>query len=190
MKKDPHVDETFEKLDYSGSDLTELEFESCTFRNCDFSGSVLSKSLLTDCRLVDCNWSSITLKETGLRNVEFVGCKIVGVDFSHCLPLLFSIGFEKCSLDYSHFVRNKLKKTMFKECTVRDADFTESDLSGASFDDCDLSRTVFSHTNLSGADFRTARNFAISLETNVLKKARFSLSEAAGLLKQYGIIVE
>lgn len=190
MKSLPHVDEVFEKVDYSAAELSGEEFECCTFRDCDFSESNLSESLFTDCRMIDCNLTMVIVGHAGLRNVAFVNCKVVGVDFSNCLPFLFTVSFEKCRLDYSHFIKNRLKKTIFTECTIRDADFTEADLTGASFDKCDLSNTLFSRTNLSHADFRTSLNYSINLETNTVKKAKFSLSGVAGLLSQYDLVLE
>jgi fluoroquinolone resistance protein len=91
---------------------------------------------------------------------------------------------------YTMALDNKLKKTEFKDCVMREADFTEADLTGALFENCDLTNTLFSHTNLNQADFRTARNYSINLEMNTARKAKFSLSEVAGLLAQYDIVVE
>jgi fluoroquinolone resistance protein len=190
LKNVPYVDEVFEKVDYSATELSGEEFECCAFRDCDFSESNLSESLFTDCRMIDCNLTMVIVSHAGLRNVAFVNCKVVGVDFSKCLPFLFAVSFDKCRLDYSHFIKNRLKKTTFTECTIRDADFTEADLTGASFDKCDLSNTLFSRTNLSHADFRTSLNYSINLETNTVQKARFSLSGVAGLLSQYDLVLE
>ena len=114
----------------------------------------------------------------------------MGVDFGACLPFLFAVTFERCSLDYSHFIKCRLKKTEFKECTIREADFTEADLADASFLDCDLSNTVFGRTNLTHADFRTARNYTIDPDENTVRRARFSLSGVAGLLRKHELILE
>ena len=188
--KEAYDHKVFEKADYSETGLSGQEFENCTFKNCNFSNADLSKSRYIDCKLIDCNLSNAKISHAGLQNVTFLGCKIIGVDFSTCLPFLFEVSFDKCSLDYSKFIKNRLKKTKFKECTVREAIFTETALTGASFDDCDLSNTVFSRTNLSQADFTKARNFSINLELNTTKKAKFSYSGIAGLLSQYDIIIE
>ena len=184
------VNEIFEKVLYPETGLPGEEFESCTFEKCDFSDADLAGRLFTDCQFIDCNLSMAKVGHTGLRNVSFVNCKVVGVDFTNALPFLFAVSFDRCTLDYSHFIKNRLKKTIFKECSVKDADFTEADLSGASFDECDLTNAVFSHTNLTQADFRTSRNYSINLETNIARKARFSLSGITGLLRQYDLLIE
>ena len=188
--KETQAHKVFEKIDYAETGLSGQEFEDCTFNNCNFSDADLSKSRFIDCRMSDCNLSNARMNQAGLQNVTFLGCKIVGVDFGTSLPFLFEVTFEKCSLDYSKFIKNKLKKTKFKECAIREAIFTETDLTGASFDNCDLLNTVFSRTNLNQADFRTARNYSIDLEQNSARKAKFSYSGIAGLLSQYDIIIE
>jgi fluoroquinolone resistance protein len=189
-KEPSHVSEVIEKVTFSETGLAGTEFEDCTFRNCDLSESDLSGKRFTDCRFVDCNLSMAKVRHAAISNVTFLNCKVVGVDYSACLPLLFAVSFEKCSLDYAVFTRNRLKKTKFKECSIREADFTEADLTGASFENCDLSGTVFSRTNLSQADLRRARNYSINLEKNIVRKAKFSFSGIAGLLSQYDILVE
>jgi fluoroquinolone resistance protein len=190
VKGASHTDKVFEKVAYSGTGLTGEEFEACTFINCDFSDCDLSGSNFIDCRMVDCNLSIAKVRHVGMREVFFQNCKVAGVDFSNCLPLLFAVSFENCSLDYAVFIKNRLKKTIFKECSIREADFTEADLTGASFDNCDLTNTVFSRTNLSQADFRTSRNYSINLEKNTVRKAKFSFSGIAGLLSHYDIVIE
>ena len=190
MKEIAHAHEVFDKIIYSETGLSDEEFEDCTFKNCDFSDADLSNGRFTDCKLIDCNLSNAKVRNAGLRNVFFLGCKIVGVDFSECLPFLFEVSFEKCSLDYAKFIKNRLKKTKFKECTIREAIFTEADLTGAYFENCDLLNTVFGRSNLSQADFRTSRNYSINLDENIVRNAKFSLSEIAGLLSQYDIIIE
>jgi fluoroquinolone resistance protein len=189
-EEESHTNKVFEKVVYSETGLSGEEFEDCKFINCNFSDSDLSDCLFIDCQMIDCNLSMARVSQTMMRNVTFLNCKVIGVDFSKCLSLLFIVGFEKCCLDYSIFIKKKLNKTNFKECAIRDVDFTESDLSGASFDNCDLLNTVFSRTNLNQADFRTSRNYRINLEMNTARKAKFSLSGIAGLLSQYDIIIE
>jgi fluoroquinolone resistance protein len=185
-----HANKVFEKLVYSETGLPGGEFEACTFILCNFYDADLTGRRFTDCRMIDCNLSMARLSRAGLNNVTFMDCKVTGVDFRNCLPLLFEVSFEKSNLDYCIFCKNRLKKTKFKECSIREANFTEADLTGASFDNCDLSNTVFNRTNLSHADFRTARNYSINLALNTVRKAKFSLSGIAGLLSRYDIVIE
>jgi fluoroquinolone resistance protein len=190
VEETSHSNEVFERIDLSVTGLEGEEFEACTFTHCNLAGGHLSERLFTDCQFIDCNLSMAKVGGTGLRNVTFVNCKVVGVDFSTCLPFLFAVSFEKCCLDYSHFIKNKLKKTEFKECVIREANFTETDLTDALFDNCDLLNTAFVRSDLSRADFRTSRNYTINLDVNTVRRAKFSLSGITGLLRHYDIIVE
>ena len=190
MKKEPHIDKRFEKAVYTGTALTGEEFEGCTFLGCNLTECDLSGCLFADCRLTDCNWSMARLANTNLRNVAFVNCKLVGVDFGGCLPFLFSVSFENCCLDYSRVRKNRLKEMKFRGCSIRDAEFADTDLTGAAFDGCDLANTVFTRATLNQADFRTAHNYAINLELNSARKAKFALPGLPGLLSQYNLVIE
>ncbi len=106
-----HIDEVFEKVASTEPGLSGGEFESCTFKNCDFSNGDLTGSLFTDCHFV----TTVTWAWPG--SVMPV-CEIYpswtarwsGSTSPSCLPFLFAVNFEKCALDYSHFIKNKLKK--------------------------------------------------------------------------------
>ena len=78
----------------------------------------------------------------------------------------------------------------FKNSSLHEVDFTDADLSDAVFDNCDLSRAVFENTNLEKADFRSAYNYSIDPERNRVKKAKFSLQGAVGLLDKYDIHID
>jgi uncharacterized protein YjbI with pentapeptide repeats len=84
----------------------------------------------------------------------------------------------------------KIKNTIFKNCQLLDTDFSECDLTGSIFDNCDLAGSVFNSTKLEKADLRTSFNYAIDPEKNYIKKAKFSLPEVLGLLRNYDIVVE
>jgi uncharacterized protein YjbI with pentapeptide repeats len=84
----------------------------------------------------------------------------------------------------------KMKKTVFLRCQLRGVDFSGADLGSASFDGCDLADAVFEGTGLEKADLRGAFNYAIDLEKNKVKKARFAMEGVRGLLGKYDIIIE
>ena len=68
--------------------------------------------------------------------------------------------------------------------------FTEAELSGTSFSGSDLCAAIFQNTRLSNSDFRSAVNYSINPQENVLSGARFSLPEVVRLLDAYKIRVE
>ena len=166
------------------------EFSFITFTNSDFSKSNLRAYEFTDCIFSSCDFSMACFENILLTRVKFINCKLLGIDFGKCSKFGFSASFENCILNYCFFLRNNLKRTLFKNCILKEASFAEADLSSASFIECDLEGTVFEKCNLEGCDFRTAFNYSIIPSENRMKKAMFSYSGIPGLLKHYNIIIE
>ncbi len=185
-----HDGKTFSGVNFAGKRLLNREFVKCTFENCDFGKSDLSGNTFMDCVFTQCNLSMAILRETGLRNASFTGCKMLGLDFTVCNRFLFSFRFESCILDYSVFFGARLRKTQFIGCSLKETEFSEADLMQADFSGSDLSGARFSRTNLEKADFRNARNFAIDPSANIVKRARFSALNLAGLLGSFNLNIE
>lgn len=183
-------DGVFRNISYEDDALKSREFESCEFHHCDFSRGRASDVKFVDCRFIECNFSSAKLYDVSFRNVTFEGCKLLGIDFTTCNKLMFSVQFENCRLDFSSFFGMNLKKTPFHESTLKEVDFTEADLTGAVFDNCNLERTVFQRTTAEYVDFRTSYNFSIDPENNRLQKAKFSEYNLRGLLDKYNLDIE
>jgi uncharacterized protein YjbI with pentapeptide repeats len=166
------------------------EFDRFRFVGCDLGGAELGGLRFEDCLFERCNLAGASLRDTALQNVAFADCKLVGVVFSACAEMLFTVHFDQCQLRYTSFVGRRMAGTRFVECALVEADFTDADLSGAVFGDCELAGAVFEHTKLVGADFTTARGFTLDPERNTLTRARFALGGLPGLLLKYGVIVE
>jgi fluoroquinolone resistance protein len=179
-----------EKVNFAETPLEAPVYENCRFLNCDFTGTDLSGFSFRSCEFTGCNLSQIRNPDLSLNDVAFKSCKLLGLAFQDCNPLLFSVSFDGCKMDFSRFMKMKLAGTVFAGCSLKEADFIQADLSGAAFRNCDLMRAVFNGTLLERADFRTAYNFAIDPERNKIKKARFSLNNVAGLLAKYAIVIE
>lgn len=181
--------------EFSNMDFTEIHFptgdyEECVFSACSFSQSKLKGSNFSECKFVDCDLSMVNLTGITLRDCKFLRCKILGVKFESCNELLFSVDFVQCQLDFSSFFKLPLVNTVFNECGLLEVDFTQADLQGASFHQSDLSGAIFFESNLEKADFREAKNFSIDLEMNRMKKAKFTLAGAGGLLGKYKLDLE
>jgi uncharacterized protein YjbI with pentapeptide repeats len=58
------------------------------------------------------------------------------------------------------------------------------------FENCNLAQAVFERTNLEKVDFHTSYNYNIDLESNRVKKAKFSIDGVVGLLAKYDLIIE
>lgn len=183
-------DERYEGTNFSETVLAKGEYEGCVFSGCQFSGVNLSGMVFLDCRFEACDLSMANLQNTSFQGVVFKACKQMGLRFDECSKKILSFSFEGCVLNFSVFVKLKLKTTVFRDCQVREVDFGGCDLTGSDFSGSDLSSAVFEDTVLEGADFRTAYNFSIDPENNRMRKARFSVHGLAGLLGKYQVVVE
>ncbi len=180
----------FEQIDFTKEPLSHGDYEICSFVNCNFSDINLSGFSFTECEFNGCNLSMAQLGKTAFRDIKFKDCKLVGLHFEHCKQLLFTVDFDHCILNLSCFYNMKLKKTPFKSCNLQEVDFSGADLTDSVFHDCDLSGAVFDNTLLEKTDFRTAYHYIINPEINRIKKAKFSVTGIAGLLKKYDIEIE
>jgi len=185
-----YVDQVFEKDQFPAIGSAATQFEECTFKNCDFTAIDFYKSDFTKCTFEQCNLSMVKFGNIGFDQVQFTDCKMVGADFSPTKDFLFGVDFTNCILDYATFMKKKNKKAKFKNCSLKGTDFSEADLTSVSFENCDFNAAVFSNTILNGADFTSSYNFTIDPTRNPMRKAKFSPDGLAGLLTNYGIIVD
>jgi uncharacterized protein YjbI with pentapeptide repeats len=181
-------DKIFEKVDPIES-FIDLEFDHCTFKNCDFTDKTLTGNDFIHCKFILCNLSMVKWEGSSLNDVTFSNCKILGVDFSKCSKFLFSVAFEDCILNYSYFYKSELKNTIFKNCVLQEVNFSEANLFNVKFINCDLANAIFERTNLEKADFTLAKNYSFKLESNKIKKAKFSVPEVLGIFNSYDIII-
>lgn len=165
------------------------EFRSYTFRDCDLSQHYLTSYEFTDCVFVNCDLSMAIIEHATFNDVSFKGCKLIGLDFSKCSKFLFSVSFDECLLDYCLFLKNKMKRTVFKTCSMKEMTFVECELTETVFDDCDLVRTMFERCNLEKCDFSSAYNYEIIPSQNKIKKAKFAYPGVLGLLRDLDIVV-
>lgn len=179
----------FKSEDFSKKSLENYVFTSCSFNSCDFSESILRNAKFCSCTFENCNLSNFKLDGCRFQDVHFVDCKIVGAEFFKCEKTFFSIFFRKCLLQYCNFSDLNMKNTTFNESKLKECHFTNTSLIGADFTEVDLSGTIFHNCDLSKADFSSAIRYDIDPQTNKIKKAKFSLPEAVGLLRGFDIII-
>jgi fluoroquinolone resistance protein len=177
----------FKNQDFTIEKLMKAEYENCKFIACQFNESHLSGLIFYECIFQDCDLSLCHVRNTSVKDIKFENCKLLGVRFEECNPFLLSLSFEGCNLSLSSFYKLSLKKTLFLNCNLKETDFTECNLNLASFDSSNLLGAIFKNTNLEKTDFRTAQNYAIDPEENLLKKTKFSKTGLEGLLQKYSL---
>ncbi len=182
-----HIDKHFDKVIYADKRVNGREFDTCTFSHCDFSNSNFGDCIFIDCVFTDCNLSNMKLLNSSLKSVNFKNCKVLGVLFHECADFLFAVTFEDSILDYASFINKKMPKTQFEKCRLREVNFSGTTLTKSIFENCDLDNAIFSDSKLDEVDFRTAINFKIDPERNILRKAKFTTIGLSGLLDKYDI---
>ena len=181
---------TFQKIQLAGADLSSMNFEDCDFKDCEFMDCNLRNVSFDNCSFHNCNISNSNLHRSKMGEVLFTDCKLVGMDFSICKKLLFSMKLENCNLLMCNFSGLKLDEMSFSASVLKDSDFYEASLSGSDFSRCDLLGTLFENCDLEKADFRLATNYAIDPTKNKVKKAKFSMPEVLSFLAPLELDIE
>lgn len=164
-------------------------FTSCSFNSCDFSETLLRNAWFCACTFTNCNFSLSKLEGCRFQDIRFIDCKIVGGEFFKCEKTFFSPSFKRCLLQYCNFSDLNMKKVSFSESKLNECHFTNTILNGADFSKVDLSGTIFHNCDLSMSDFSSSIRYDIDPRTNKIKKAKFSLPEAAGLLRGFDVTI-
>ena len=107
----------------------------------------------------------------------------------------FNLVFSRCPYEESPFRYNDfsgmaLNGFDWTGAELQQCTFDDTRLAGASFYGVRLGGTRFTRCDLQKADLRTAEEYAIDLETNKLKGARFSFPDVVRLLDGTGIVIE
>lgn len=186
--------EEYENIQMDGALLEDAIFEECTFYKCRISETKLRHCSFRGCSFRECTMINNQYEFTDAVDCRFFECSLVGVSWNDVerennIILPFA-AFENCTLKHNLFVGFKMRKFDFSGCDLLGTTFQQCDLKESSFQRAGLEGTTFLQNDLTGADFRDAENYSISLESNKMKKSRFSFPDAIRLLASSGIIVD
>src|SRR6266508_2070879 len=95
-----------------------------------------------------------------------------------------------CASSLPSFFGLNLRGAVMERCSAKEVDLAEADLRDAVCRGTDFAGAKFHGTNLERVDLRDALNYAIDPRVNKVKGARFSLPEAAALLRGFDIVIE
>jgi len=197
MDQKEHENESFRNLDFSGEVFNGFDFFECEFINCNLSSSGFKNTRFTNCEFKQCDLSLVKVDKSTLSGVMMNKSKVLGVDWAaanwagnRINPILKTIDFVECVMNYSNFSGLQLGHIQIVKCVAHEVNFTDTNLKGAVLRDTDFEKSVFHQTNLEGADLIGARNYYISPTDNQIKKAKFSMPEAMALLYSMDIVIE
>jgi len=182
LKQPEWTNESFKDLQLEDVDFGGMTFDECEFIDCAFIKCNFRNASFGNCTFNNCNLSNLPLTQTKVGEVIFCKCKLVGLDFSVCKKLLFSIKLDTCILQMCNFSRMKMDEFSFTGSEFKDCDFYEADLSGSDFSRCDLKGSLFENCDLKEADFRHATNYLIDPAKNKVRKGKYSMPEVLSFL--------
>jgi len=191
--QDAYQGQTFTDLIGEESVFDRIEFEECHFVGCRFRASSFQGCAFVNCTFERCDLGLLKAPSSRFTEAQFTDCKLIGVDWtdaSSLTALTTSMGFLRCILSYSSFADLDVKGMRVIECEAHEVDFTKARLQRAVFTKTDLTGARFIESDLREADFVGARNYVIDPTRNKLKKARFALPEAIGLLASFGVAIQ
>lgn len=185
-----HAHKKFENIVWEGKTIAGREFFDCQFYKCSLKESVFVDCTFDKCTFEHCDLSLIQFKQTGFSRIVLLNSKAIGVAW-HTTRNPFSMEFHHSRISFSSFSGKNLRKGIFIHCQADEVDFSSCNLSMATFTGTDLAGARFSETDLTQADFVDARRYAINVQGNKVRKAKFSLPDALVLLAGLGVeIVE
>lgn len=167
------LDTSFQKVDFSGSDLKKNNFIDSDISGCIFAGADLSESnfinpkmdntdfngsILKSVNFIKAEAENAVFRQAEMKNARFVGgCILPGADFSGA----------------------DAGEANLRDCELQNADFTDAFLHKADFGGSDLTRAKFVRANAVQAQFNKsnlvyADLYRIHLMEGSLYKARLS----------------
>lgn len=188
-KQRENTDVRFDAQAAAAIDFSGVRFEDCQFDRCDLQKREIRSSKFVDCVFDTCDMVVADVTDTSFVRVRFRSCRLSGINWSVAREW-DSVTFEDCQLNDGSFLGLPLDGCEFVRCAARGVSFREVSLVKAVFCESDLSGAEFVKCDLRGADFRGATGYAIDVRENQVQKARFSLPEAASLLRGLGIVLD
>lgn len=185
------LNQPFKEMVLHNHEIFEKEFDNCEFSNCDFHESIFQKCKFYECKFIRCNLSVIKVKNCSFFDTLFEDCKTIGIDWTLAawprIKLSSPIKFDKCILNDSSFMGLSLREIIMTDCKAHEVDFRDADCTQGDFTATDFHNSLFNHTNLTNANFAEAVNYNIHVLFNEIKQAKFTLPEAANLLRSLDI---
>lgn len=163
--------------DFSGSNLTEVDFAGVVAHKRKFNGSALRGSDFTDADLTGSSFKASDVREANFDGTNLTDCTLHAInltDASFNKTVLVRTEFSASELTGAKFTDVKLidvkltatdlRKTIFENCTFNGVDFKSSDLRGlrldgqtfigVAFDKAALNEVTFKNAILKNVSFR------------------------------------
>ena len=90
-------DQEFTKQDYTQNKLPKGDYENCRFVDCLFTKGFLDNQNFVECTFEGCDFTNTNIAHTIFNEVTFVDCKMVGVQFETCNPMVLAFQSANCT---------------------------------------------------------------------------------------------
>ena len=131
---------------FSGSDLTDAQFENCLLHNADFTHAVIVRANFIAAELPSGQFDYIHS-----RRASFARANVFNATFTHAS--LASSDFSNCDCRGTDFSFAKLTDANFDRAHLKRTRFINADVSGATFNQSSFSQTMWNGAKLTGAFF-------------------------------------
>ncbi|APQ78153.1 pentapeptide repeat protein [Clostridium botulinum] len=174
--------------------ISNREYIDCEFYNCNFVDVEINNCIFKECKFHNCTMNSVIFKFSTMRNATLNESEFIGINWNALKGDSFSAGpinkVRKCFFKYNNFISMRLNNFNFSGSKFQESIFEESDLIDANFKDVRFESTQFTQCNMTRADFRGASGYVIDIQSNKLKKAKFSFPEVTNLLSSIDIVID
>lgn len=184
----------YKDLNMEHSAVESMDFLECRFEHCAFTELWIKHCRFKECKFSHCVIINLGFVDVDATNCEFEDCILIGLNWNDLMRegyvfLPFSL-IKRCKLKYHGFYDLNLKGFDFSDCHLEGCFFERCNLENCNFSGCNLTETQFINNNLSKSDFSKAKDYHIALDSNQLKKAKFSYPEVVQLLESLDLIIE
>jgi uncharacterized protein YjbI with pentapeptide repeats len=158
------TDTSLEHVLLAHADLRNVQIKSLSLDESLLEKVVLAEARLTklgvsDSKLQACDLSAARCSDGSFIRTHLVGCRMTGVDLSHCT--IKDVVFEDCKLDMANFRSAKLTRVHFVNCTLVETDFLAAELHDVVFQSSHLEKVEFGQCKLRNTDARSSQLFDI-----------------------------
>lgn len=185
-----YTGEKFVKLHLEEEVISHTHFNECTFSQSVFYHAKFSECTFDHCMFLQCDLSLSTFPRSTFIDARFKESKLLGTNWSTVNTALSSFTFHKCILTHSNFSGLKLNNTDFSGSILKEANFSFTQLKKSNFTDTDLENAIFTQSHVEESDFRSASHLTLDPTNNFVKKAKFSMYSALGLLDGFEVEIE
>jgi uncharacterized protein YjbI with pentapeptide repeats len=174
--------QTYTRVLFIDSDLTEVANQGGVFEECTFRGVRFNASRHTDAAFVNC-----TFVRCAFFDATFTRCKLMGSMFDDCTYNLLKV--EGGDWSFVGLAGADLRGTEFTGTRLREADLTGLRAAGATLRDVDLSGAWLHSADLSGCDLRGSDLSTVDPLTVNLKNTIVDLTQAMVITTSLGLDV-